>query len=210
VLRHRSQPLDEMKFIKDWNLYKAQLTAYIDEFGKENIIVRPFDKAAFKNGDLISDFLHIIDPDVRDEGIVRKKRNESLSYEACVLLSEYNRRYPRYIKGELNKDCGLASKPHIFINILSKIIDSRKFSLEFKFSRGEAERINEEVEFINQFLPEDHQFEKVAPSDEPMTFPTIDELSKEYLIDVINECNKKIEELSNRLEALSGRQDDMS
>ncbi|EAI4813061.1 hypothetical protein BGG33_07840, partial [Campylobacter lari] len=58
--------------------HKQTLQWWGEIFGKENLIVRLFDKNEFYQGDLLKDFIHSIGLEWDDEFIIPPKQNESL------------------------------------------------------------------------------------------------------------------------------------
>ncbi|WP_059006517.1 hypothetical protein [Campylobacter coli] len=58
--------------------YRYICLNYAKVFGKENLIVRLFDKNEFYQGDLLKDFIHSIGLEWDDEFIIPPKQNESL------------------------------------------------------------------------------------------------------------------------------------
>ncbi|WP_297195502.1 sulfotransferase domain-containing protein, partial [uncultured Campylobacter sp.] len=58
--------------------YKQAVSNYLNTFGKENLIVKLFDKNEFYEGDLIKDFLHILGLKLDDSFILPPNQNESL------------------------------------------------------------------------------------------------------------------------------------
>lgn len=71
-------------------------------FGRENMIVRRFERAGLKNGDIVDDFLDAVgvDPGM---GFERPDDvNESLDAETLEFLRLFNQHVPRFIKGKVN------------------------------------------------------------------------------------------------------------
>jgi len=196
MFKHTDVSFDNFSFRKPDQLFTRRLPPYLNVFGRERVVVRPFNRKAFKNGDLIDDFFDSVGIDIDTSHIQRIYANESLGYNTTVLLSELNKRYPGFINGKYNPERGLSKNVGKIIEIFSRV-DNKKLQLELHFSKEDAEYVNNEIEFINQFLNESDRFEKVEPSDTPNRFPTIKDLEDNYLIDLINEYNKEIEALYN-------------
>ncbi|EOH5061251.1 hypothetical protein ACL9FT_001608 [Campylobacter coli] len=78
------------------HMYKTICKNYINVFGKENIIVRLFDKNEFYQGDLLKDFIHSIGLEWDDEFIIPPKQNESLDLLGIELLRRVNSISSRY------------------------------------------------------------------------------------------------------------------
>jgi len=194
MLKHSDVSFENFSFRKPNKLYTRRLVPYINVFGRDKIVVRPFSQAAFKNGDLIDDFFDSVGLHIDTSKLHKIRTNESLGYNTTVLLSELNKRYPGFINGKYNPDRGLAKNIGKIIEIFSRV-DDKKLLLDLHFSQEDAEYINREIEYINQFLNESDRFEKVEASKTPNRFPTLKDLDDNYLIDVINEYNKEIETL---------------
>ena len=70
--------------------YKQAVSNYLNTFGKENLIVKLFDKNEFYEGDLIKDFLHILGLKLDDSFILPPNQNESLDLIGFELLERIN------------------------------------------------------------------------------------------------------------------------
>ncbi|MCR8711862.1 hypothetical protein [Campylobacter sp. W0066.1] len=77
--------------------YKYLLENYTEVFGKENIIVKIFDKNEFYKGDLLKDFIYNIGLEWDDDFIIPEKENESLDLLGMELLKALNRIIPRFL-----------------------------------------------------------------------------------------------------------------
>ena len=84
--------------------YDRILTQFAEVFGKENVIVRLFDKSEFVGNDLIADFCGMIglpvDETFRRPGVL----NQPLKPEAIRLFAEFNKHIPRFVDGRPNPD----------------------------------------------------------------------------------------------------------
>jgi len=82
---------------KPYYNYYDYLKRWERAFGRDSMIVRIFEPAAFRNGNLIDDFLSLIDPALLasiDTNVV--SRNESINHLGQCLLKSLNRHIPRY------------------------------------------------------------------------------------------------------------------
>lgn len=71
--------------------YSSVLDRFAEVFGKNAMIVRPFEPANFPDGNIVSDFASHIGIDVKDEITdLPKKSNPTLSYEVSYLLGILN------------------------------------------------------------------------------------------------------------------------
>ena len=181
--------------------YKTRLEKYVQVFGEENIIVRPFKKDLFKNNDLFQDFFVSLNLNFDASKIEKIVTNESLGYYALTVLLEYNKRYPRFIDGKINHERGLASyRINEFFELLRKTNDI-EFSIELSFTQEEAEAINKEIDYINKFLSDEEKFPNIQPNtseNENSRKLDINNVPVEFFLDLINEYNKKIESLMNK------------
>lgn len=94
VKRHgfTGTPTDYFKSWKSHFEYLPKLDQLENWFGRDQLVVRPYAREAFKNGDLISDFLEIFGLDhFRDEGEPPLAVNISLSEPEIALFRSLNR-----------------------------------------------------------------------------------------------------------------------
>lgn len=79
--------IKEHKIIKDGipNIYK-----FSNMFGKDNIIIRPYDKEQWKDGSIISDFMNILDVDNIESFKISTPANPSLSREEADIARKVN------------------------------------------------------------------------------------------------------------------------
>ncbi|MBF7066669.1 hypothetical protein IY885_00050, partial [Campylobacter volucris] len=71
-------------------------------FGRENLIVRLFDKNEFYQGDLLKDFVHSIGLEWDSEFIIPPKQNESLDLLGIELLKRVNNMLPLFFNNSRN------------------------------------------------------------------------------------------------------------
>ncbi len=86
--------------------YSHTLAAYADEFGAQNMIVRPFERGNFPNGDVVADFLshlNLASPDTPKH--VQKSTNQTLSAPVSEML------------GMLGRDAGVNTRALIRVLI---------------------------------------------------------------------------------------------
>ncbi|EOW8592874.1 coiled-coil domain-containing protein [Campylobacter coli] len=82
--------------------HKQTLQWWGEVFGKENLIVRLFDKNEFYQGDLLKDFIHSIGLEWDDEFIIPPKQNESLDLLGIDLLRRINKFLPLFCNNARN------------------------------------------------------------------------------------------------------------
>lgn len=71
--------------------FRAGLQNWIDVFGIQNIVVRPFDRNQLLDGDVVSDFYETIYnlTNIRIENpLLAEEKNSSVSAEMCILMQE--------------------------------------------------------------------------------------------------------------------------
>ncbi len=73
--------------------HKQTLQWWGEVFGKENLIVKLFNKNEFYQGDLLKDFIHSIGLEWNDEVIIPPKQNESLDLLGIELLKRVNNHF---------------------------------------------------------------------------------------------------------------------
>jgi len=77
-VKHGGRKIISENYTKKFPFYKARIQQYINVFGQDKIIVRPFDKKHMKNNDLFDDFFHSLDIDFNTKLLKRVTANESL------------------------------------------------------------------------------------------------------------------------------------
>ncbi|HEF9093627.1 TPA: hypothetical protein SBW31_001149 [Campylobacter coli] len=82
--------------------HKQTLQWWGEVFGKENLIVRLFDKNEFYQGDLLKDFIHSTGLEWDDEFIIPPKQNESLDLLGIDLLRRINKFLPLFCNNARN------------------------------------------------------------------------------------------------------------
>lgn len=82
--------------------YETMLRRWKEAFGKESIVVRPFEAAQWANGDLICDFMSIIGCPIGPEFRSAVRKNVSLDARSLEFLRRLNHWYPQFVKGRLN------------------------------------------------------------------------------------------------------------
>lgn len=170
------------------------LSAWVHSFGAQNIIIRPFDRAEFREGELVKDFLSLITEEDIELNATDQVWNYSIGGNDVLLLAELNRRYPMILDGKFNKRRGLSKRQDVILNILSRVKQD-KFTMEIFFDEELAKTINQNLEEINELLSGSYRFDLIEASAERFSFKMSGDLSPEYFIEVINEYNKYIDEL---------------
>ena len=71
-------------------------------FGKRALVPRIFEKAEFKNGSIIEDFVNSIGAPWLEDYIIPKNLNESISATGIEILRRFNQKIPMYVEDKLN------------------------------------------------------------------------------------------------------------
>ena len=166
--------------------------------GKDNMIIRPFNKTALKEKGLIQDFLTSCGIQLNGtKGFENVYANESIGKNSLLLLTELNKKFPVFIDGEYNKRKGLNGPFKFFpFHILERINDEN-LDIDLHFTHEQADLINKELKVINKFLSDDTRIEYITGDDQEPVFHVNDNFEKEYVLDLINEYNKLLEKKSD-------------
>jgi len=186
------------KYLNDSHIfsYKNILNNWIKAFGMKNMVVRPFDPKVFYKGSLLDDFFHSCNLSVDDGSIPEFRSNESLGKYAIAFLQKYNQVYPRLVDGKFNLNRG-TKRERIPVDLYNDLPDE-KFKLEMIYSPKQARRLNQEIDYVNQFFTDGYQFPHVSSGTGEMVFPTSDDIPIEFFVELINNYNKRIESLKQR------------
>ncbi|HEC1786329.1 TPA: hypothetical protein R1733_001172, partial [Campylobacter lari] len=101
--------------------YKILCENYKNIFGKENIIVRLFDKNEFYQGDLLKDFIHSVGLEWDDKFIIPPKQNETLDLIGFELQKRLNK-----------LGCGFDNYSYSTKLFSDKYFSSKELSLKFQ------------------------------------------------------------------------------
>jgi len=182
-----------------WISYRNCLGKWTRVFGQENLVVRPFDPLVFHQGSLLADFFHACNLPVDNDAISELRSNESIGENAAIFLQEYNQVYPRLINNEINPDRGLAEGGFPF-DIYRNIPDER-FKLALVYTREQAQKFNEEIDYVNQFFKDGYQFHRISPGRGEIKIPSADDIPVNFYIELVNSYHKRIGHLRGRIEA---------
>ena len=172
---------------------KSEMTKFIDVFGRENIMSRKFDRECFANGDLIDDFIKIVDPNI-DLSILNKVyKNETLDKYGTIFLNEYNKKYPIYKNNKLNTKRGLSEYGFSAIaSVFSKVKNNDKFDFIIPCNTEYCEKVNEQIDYVNQLLDSSNKLQKIKETTYNNYFSNED-IPFDYYIELINTYNKELE-----------------
>lgn len=180
--------------------YRFRVEKYIKIFGEENVVVKRFGRDYFYCNDLIDDFIRMLDMEIDSSLIVKETTNESLGRYATFILNKLNERYPSIVGGKLNPLRG--DIPPIFIpDIYNRIDDIYKHE-GFNYDEKTAEILNEDINYINQYLINNEKFERIIPHNVMGLKDELQNIPIDYFVDLINEYNKIV---SKYLELIGGK-----
>ncbi len=171
--------------------FKNVMEQYIQVFGRENIIVKPFDKTKFLNGNLLEDFFNIIKPSEDFKFIENNRENEAMDDYMVGFMYEYNKIYPMFVyeNGIMKK---LANRGIIrevasyFTN--DEIISNQK--PEYLLNAEDANNINEEIDYINELFDDGYKLDYMKVSSNDVSFKKLPGCTGEYLIFVLDKVIK--------------------
>ncbi|MFG5086315.1 hypothetical protein O8I31_00615 [Campylobacter lari] len=127
--------------------YDLLLLKWQKFFGKENLIVRLFDKNEFYQGDLLKDFIYSIGLEWDDEFQIPNKENESLDLIGIELLKRINKYLPWKVENKIN---------HLRGNITSFVIkyfqNSKDPHLKFQPSKEIVQSYIDYFEESNEWV----------------------------------------------------------
>ncbi|ELV9537882.1 hypothetical protein QNF79_001780, partial [Campylobacter coli] len=83
--------------------HKKTIENWGEVFGRENLIVRLFDKDEFYQGDLLKDFIHSIGLEWDDEFIIPERQNETIDLLGIELTKFLNLHLGNVLKADIQK-----------------------------------------------------------------------------------------------------------
>ncbi len=86
--------------------YAAILDKWAAVFGKDNIIVRPFETSQMAGRNLIADFSNVLGLTIDDGFKIPEDKNRSLDVYTLEFLKLFNRHIPPFVNGRTNKERG--------------------------------------------------------------------------------------------------------
>ena len=177
--------------------YQENIQKWINVFGKENVIVRPFVKDAFFNNRLIDDFLFAAGIENIELKLQEVRSNPSLGKHATLFLEKYNIKYPVIANGVVNSARGLARQG--FPTYLFETYEDTKLDLNLQYSDKQAYKLNDEIDYINQFFDDDTKFDYIESSDEEKVSYIDEHIPVKFFVELINNYHKRIQELQESI-----------
>jgi hypothetical protein len=183
--------------------YRNSLQKWVNVFGRGAIVVRPFNPRLFYRNSLLSDFFHACGLPADEISIPEIRSNESLSAHAVAFLQKYNQIYPLFINGSVNSKRGLI-RDGLPVQMYNKL-PYEKFKLDLVYSPQQAQTLNEEIDYANQFFAEGERFQHISPSEGQTRVPNADDIPVEFFVELINNYNRQIEGLRRRVHNQQGQ-----
>jgi hypothetical protein len=177
--------------------YQKSLQKWVNVFGREAVVVRPFNPRSFYRNSLLSDFFHACGLPADDISIPEIRTNESLSAHAVAFLHKYNQIYPLFVNGAVNSNRGLI-RDGLPVQMYNKL-PYEKFKLDLVYSPQQAQTLNEEIDYVNQFFAEGERFQHISPAEGQTRVPNADDIPVEFFVELINNYNRQIEGLRRRV-----------
>ncbi|CAH1208424.1 hypothetical protein PAECIP111891_03217 [Paenibacillus allorhizoplanae] len=144
--------LNDSVFLEVANYYKL-INRWSKAFGKENMIVRVFEKEKLYKNDLFSDFLNIFGIEMNNTFEITKNLNETLSLEKVQLLQQLSQYLVSYSNVN-NKKRFVHQEIRNFIIGSTDLFEKGKLS-DF-FSDGEKQQIVDYFEEGNKLLAQEY------------------------------------------------------
>ncbi len=178
--------------------HKQTLQWWGEVFGKENLIVRLFDKNEFYQGDLLKDFIHSIGLEWDDEFIIPPKQNESLDLLGIDLLRRINKFLPLFCNNARNIFRG--DLHHFAIKHFTSKDSHLKFQPPKEVAQSYIDYFEESNEWVRkEFFP---QKERLFPKKDLANYKENYELKEikpeyrdkiaEFIADIVSTKNQNI------------------
>ncbi|WP_235690285.1 hypothetical protein [Campylobacter coli] len=182
------------------HMYKTTCKNYINVFGKENIIVRLFDKNEFYQGDLLKDFIHSIGLEWDNKFRIPERENETLDLIGFEL------------QGRLNKlGCGWNNKINSTMEFSEKYFTSKDPHLKFQPAKEVTQSYMDYFEESNEWVRKEffpHK-ERLFPKKDLSDYKENYELKEmkpeywdriaEFIADIVKTKNQAIQNKDNQI-----------
>lgn len=177
--------------------------------GEDKLVLRAFEPSTFRNGSLLEDFCHMAEiPIGADFAVDEIRANASIGWEGSAFLYALNRDYPRFESGAFNPARGMVKRRHMLYRMMREI-DTRKMQLDLQFSEAEAAALNEEIRFVNRYLPEGGLFPEVTASGQKTRLPESGDIDISYFTELINSFSLQLDEALDQNQRLRDRVDEL-
>ncbi|ENU2801900.1 hypothetical protein ACE4NQ_001714 [Campylobacter coli] len=186
------------------HMYKTICKNYINVFGKENIIVRLFDKNEFYQGDLLKDFIHSIGLEWDNKFRIPERENETLDLIGFEL------------QGRLNKlGCGWNNKINSTMEFSEKYFTSKDPHLKFQPAKEVTQSYMDYFEESNEWVRQEffpHK-ERLFPKKDLSNYKENYELKEmkpeywdkiaEFIADIVKTKNQAIQNKDNQIATIN-------
>lgn len=179
--------------------YYSYLNILSDVFGKENIIVKRFDRAFFKNGSLVDDFLDIFEIEVDDafpQDSSKSEQNHGITENACAIkrvintIDEIQHEEKQHFE-QILRECSSSSR------------EASRYSL---MSDEEAEKFMERYKADNQKIVDEYIKDGLPLFQKRKHKEKWSQLNKEYMDEMVRflclaniKVNRRIDALEHEI-----------
>jgi hypothetical protein len=183
------------------------LTRWERVFGRENMIVRKFERATMKKGDVVADFLDAVHVPENLPFLEPELANESLDANTLEFLRMFNRHVPRFVDKELNK---------VRANLVPLLSATSKGALP-TVADDDLRRFMSHFAESNRKVAETYFGGAIEGSDDPLFLPRTDkrertrepDLTTERAVEIAaflwQQKQQEVERLSERVQKQSER-----
>lgn len=213
VVVYARDPISFIKSMISWGVKKGVTTIenaievhkegrYFDFLSRyeklfNNIIIRPFKISSFYKGELIDDFFKACDIDIKTTESMYFRSNEAIGLYSAIVLSSLNEKYPIIRDGVRNPLRGLNNQllQEDFLKLFVEMPDE-KFDVKLDLNKSQKNRLNEIIDHLNNYFEDKDKFISVDKYKDTKNLPrNIDDVPKEFFIDLVNQYNSYIEKL---------------
>jgi hypothetical protein len=174
------EDMDNVNWVQSRYRYRGLIDRWAAVFGKENIILRVFDRSLLKGGDIITDFLHSTGIQ-EDSFTIPPPLNESVGADVLEFIRLLNQHLPAFENGAYNPTRAT------IVDILESLPITRKRSIE-ELDRFMRYFESENNQIAQEFLGRDELFASPFPEENYTTTPDI---SAERMMEIAAEVFKR-------------------
>lgn len=130
--------------------YRMRVEKFINLLTRDRVVLKLFSPETFKNGDLMSDFLDVIDEPKLDPLLSRQRTNTRWSGKATMILEAYNQLVPPFIE-----EHGLPKPNPMRTGMVARVVATLRgdgFRLPAGLSTDLLMRIGADIAWIEQQL----------------------------------------------------------
>jgi hypothetical protein len=176
--------------------YSNNIKNWVEVFGYDHLIIKPFDIESFRSNSLVEDFLYAAGLNTDGIDIQEYKINESLGKNSIAFLERLNQKYPALKNNMLNPERGLNPR---FIPVKPfQDCPDEKFALNLNYTEEQAKNLNKEIDYVNQFFDDEFKFKYLESDSKENVYPSADDIPVAFFVELINNYNKRLEEFINK------------